>query len=203
MVHAVPRLTETLAQVLRDLCIVFHYQNSHDHQYITPIMIETGQKAPDFTLNDSEGRPVALSQYRGSTVVVYFYPKDDTPGCTKEACSFRDNWPAIVARGGGAGGEAAAGGIVVLGISADDEASHRAFAEKYDLPFTLLSDPETKVIRQWGAWGTKNMYGKVFEGILRYTYIVDGEGVVRKVFKKVKTDEHAREVLDAITELGL
>ncbi len=193
-------------------------------------MIETGQQAPDFTLNDADGNAVTLSQYRGRPVVVYFYPKDDTPGCTKEACSFRDNWEAITGYCGGGGPNGSsgdggdpiesskgsstttsadsttsdgAGGIVVLGISADDETSHRKFADKHNLPFTLLADPEKKVIKEWGAWGKKNMYGKLYEGIMRYTYILDGEGVVRKIFKKVKTGEHAREVLEAIRELGL
>lgn len=155
-------------------------------------MIDVGQAAPDFTLTDAEGRSVSVSDYRGRTVVIYFYPKDDTPGCTKQACSLRDGHAALRERG-----------VVVLGISADNQASHRAFADKYALPFTLLSDPEHTAIRAYGAWGTKNMYGKMFEGIMRYTFVVDAHGIVRKVFKKVKTEDHAAEVLSALDELGL
>jgi peroxiredoxin Q/BCP len=152
-------------------------------------MIEPGQQAPDFTLTDQHGAKHTLSGYRGDPVVVYFYPKDDTPGCTKEACSFRDNWDAL-----------RHANVTVFGISADDVASHAAFATKYNLPFPILADPTMDVIRAWGAWGTKNMYGKLSEGIMRYTYVLDAEGVVTKVFKRPKTDIHAEEVLAALAK---
>lgn len=147
-------------------------------------MIQAGQTAPDFTLPNQDGTPVALSSHRGHPVVVYFYPADDTPGCTKEACSFRDNWDAL-----------SAAGVTVLGISADDPASHRAFVDKYALPFTLLADPAHTVINAYGVWGTKNMYGKEVEGLLRTTFLIDANGVVKHVFKRPKTEIHAQEVL--------
>lgn len=150
-------------------------------------MIEAGQTAPDFELPDQDGMPVRLSGFRGRHVAVYFYPKDDTPGCTKEACSFRDNHAALTERG-----------VVVLGISADDTASHRAFREKYELPFPLLADPAMEVIRAWGAYGEKNRYGKISEGILRYTFLIGPDGIVKRVFKRPKTDVHGEEILAAI-----
>lgn len=150
-------------------------------------MVETGQTAPDFELPDQHGRTHRLSDHRGAPVVVYFYPKDDTPGCTKEACSFRDNWDTLAARG-----------ITVFGISADDVASHRSFAEKHQLPFPILADPDMETIQAYGAWGIKNMYGKKFESILRYTFLIDADGVVTKVFKRPRTEIHAEEVLNAL-----
>ena len=147
-------------------------------------MIEVGQQAPDFSLPDQDGNTTTLSQFRGQKVVLYFYPKDNTPGCTKEACSFRDNLPAISQKG-----------AVVLGVSADSTGSHQKFRSKFELPFTLLSDPDHTVIQAYGAWGTKKMYGKEYEGIMRYTFLIDENGVVTKVFTKVKTAQHAEEVL--------
>lgn len=117
-------------------------------------------------------------------MVVYFYPKDDSPGCTTEACSFRDNWSTLQEHG-----------VTVLGISADDVASHRAFVAKHDLPFSLLADTDMAVMKAWGAYGVKNMYGKKVTGIFRYTYVLDAQGVVIKLFKRPKTDVHAQEVL--------
>ena len=151
-------------------------------------MLETGQNAPDFELPDQHGSLHRLSDHRGGPVVVYFYPKDDTPGCTKEACSFRDNWD-----------ELKAAGVTVFGISADEVASHKAFAEKHSLPFPLLADPEMGTIQAYGAWGMKNMYGKKFESILRYTFVIDGEGTVTRVFKRPRTEIHAEEVLAALS----
>lgn len=151
-------------------------------------MLEAGQKAPDFALPDQDGTITSLSQFRGKKVVIYFYPKDDTPGCTKEACSFRDNYQALQDAG-----------AVVLGVSADDSKSHGKFREKYSLPFPLLADTEKSMIQAYGAWGVKKMYGKEYEGIMRSTVIVDEEGTVMKVYPKVKPDEHAQEVLEAIT----
>lgn len=150
-------------------------------------MIEVGQEAPDFRLQNQNGEEVQLHALRGKPVVVYFYPKDDTPGCTKEACSFRDNWAALQEQG-----------ITVLGVSADDVASHKAFASKHNLPFGLLADTDKAVMKAWGAYGMKNMYGKKVEGIFRYTYVLDADGVVTKLFKRPKTDIHAEEVLAAL-----
>jgi peroxiredoxin Q/BCP len=147
-------------------------------------MLSTGDKAPDITLRDDTGADVSLRGFPGRKVVVYFYPKDDTPGCTKEACSFRDNYDAILAKG-----------AVVIGISQDGEASHAKFRTKYELPFYLLSDPERKAIDAFGAWGEKKMYGKTYEGILRSTFVIDEDGTVIKVWPKVKPEDHAAEVL--------
>ncbi len=131
-----------------------------------------------------------MADYRGRWVVLYFYPKDDTPGCTKEACAFRD-----------AHAELEALGAVVLGVSADDVQSHRRFAEKHGLNFPLLADPEKTVIRAYGAWGRKNLYGRVYEGVMRYTFLIDPEGRVARVWKKVKPEAHAREVAEALRAL--
>lgn len=142
--------------------------------------------APDFTLPDAEGNRHTLSDYRGQKVVVYFYPKDDTPGCTKEACSFRDMDETYKKHS-----------IRVLGISNDDAESHRKFADKYNLKHTLLADPQNTVCPLYDAYGVKKMYGREYEGIKRMTYLLDEEGKVVKIFKRVKTDIHASEVLDA------
>ncbi len=150
-------------------------------------MLNKGDKAPAFTLTDETGASVSLSDFAGKKVVVYFYPKDDTPGCTKEACSFRDSYDAILAKG-----------AVVIGISQDNEASHGKFKSKYDLPFYLLSDPDRKAITAFGAWGEKKMYGKSYEGILRSTFVVDEKGIVIKAWPKVKPEDHAAEVLSAL-----
>jgi len=149
-------------------------------------MLETGQQAPDFTLPDAEGMQHTLSDYQGQKVVVYFYPKDDTPGCTKEACSFRDTDSAYSRYN-----------IKVFGISNDDEKSHAKFAQKYNLKHTLLADTENKVCPAYDAYGKKNMYGREYEGIKRSTFLLDESGKIVKIFKKVKTDIHADEVLDA------
>lgn len=150
-------------------------------------MLNVGDKAPDFTLQNQDGETVSLKDFAGKRVIVYFYPKDDTPGCTKEACSIRDNFPALAEKD-----------AVVLGISADSVESHKRFKEKFDLPFTLLSDPEKEVIRAYGAWGTKKMYGKEYEGIMRYTYIIGADGTVEKAFEKVKTAQHGEELLGVL-----
>ena len=152
--------------------------------------MRVGEVAPEFTLEDQDGRRHRLADYRGRWVVLYFYPKDDTPGCTKEACAFRD-----------AHAELEALGAVVLGVSADDVQSHRRFAEKHGLNFPLLADPEKTVIRAYGAWGRKNLYGRVYEGVMRYTFLIDPEGRVARVWKKVKPEAHAREVAEALRAL--
>jgi peroxiredoxin Q/BCP len=150
--------------------------------------IEEGKPAPDFTLQSVGGNSVSLRNLRGKNVVVYFYPKDDTPGCTKEACGFRDLWADIEALG-----------AVVLGVSPDDGASHEKFAAKYSLPFTLLSDPDKTVMTQYGAYGEKTMYGKKTMGVIRSTVWVGPDGKVRKHWKKVsKAEEHPAKVLEAL-----
>jgi peroxiredoxin Q/BCP len=149
-----------------------------------------GAEAPNFELKDQAGAGVRLRDLRGKWVVVYFYPKDDTPGCTKEACNFRDNYGAIQAAG-----------ATVLGISGDSEASHAKFAAKYELPFTLLVDSEDHgVAREYGAWGTKNMYGRTYEGVLRSTFIVGPDGRIAKVWPKVSPAAHGEEVLRWLKE---
>ena len=147
-------------------------------------MLKEGTNAPDFTLKDSEGKEQSLSQYKGKKVILYFYPKDDTPGCTQEACDFRDSLPVINKKK-----------AVILGISADSVGSHEKFAKKFGLPFTLLSDPEKKVIQQYKVLGEKNMYGKKYMGILRTTYVIDEKGVIVKVFQNVKVPGHVKDVL--------
>jgi peroxiredoxin Q/BCP len=147
-------------------------------------MLEEGTNAPDFTLESAGGGTVSLSGYRGKTVVLYFYPKDDTPGCTTEACNFRDDYSDILAAG-----------AVVLGVSPDSVKSHDKFAVKYELPFPLLSDPDHRVAEMYGAWGEKKMYGRAYMGIMRSTYIVDKDGVIIKVFPKVSPANHSAEVL--------
>jgi peroxiredoxin Q/BCP len=153
--------------------------------------IEPGDDAPDFTLTTHDGGSFALSSLRGQTVVLYFYPRDDTPGCTKEACGFRD-----------AEKQLAQAVAVVLGVSPDSPESHARFREKYRLPFTLLADPDHAVAERYGAWREKNMYGKKSMGIARSTFIIDPNGRVAKVFKAVKTAVHAEQVLTAIAELS-
>lgn len=145
--------------------------------------------APAFSLQDQHGNEVSLASLRGKWSVIYFYPKDDTPGCTKEACSFRDNHGAIQAAG-----------AIVLGVSGDSAAAHRKFAGKYGLPFQLLADEGHTVARAFGAWGTKSMYGKTYDGILRSTFVIDPDGKIAKVWPKVKPDTHGAEVLDWLKE---
>jgi len=150
-------------------------------------MVSEGNVAPDFTLPDENGNQVGLSQFRGRKVILYFYPKDDTPGCTTEACGIRDSFPNFEASG-----------AVVLGVSPDSVESHKKFKEKYNLPFTLLADTDHKVAEMYGVWGTKKMYGREFTGVLRTTFLIDEEGKVQKVFKNVKPDVHAQELVEAL-----
>jgi peroxiredoxin Q/BCP len=160
--------------------------------------VKEQQPAPDFTLpaigseDIVKNGQVQLSDLRKNVIVLYFYPKDDTPGCSAEACSFRD-----------ANHEMQTRGIVVLGVSADDLASHQSFAEKYGLPFPLLADTDTTVSQLYGVWKEKNLYGKKYLGVSRETFLIDQEGIVRKVWRKVSAAEHAQEVLQAIESLGL
>ena len=153
--------------------------------------IQPGTPAPDFELVDADGTKHKLSSKRGGPVAVYFYPKDDTPGCTKQACGIRDHWD-----------ELNAAGVTVWGISGDDADSHRKFAAKYDLPLTLLIDDGNEVAAEYGAYGEKNMYGKKSFGIKRSTYLIDADGNVAKVWKRVKVEEHAQSILDAVAELA-
>ncbi len=147
-------------------------------------MLTAGQKAPDFTLNDQNGNPVSLSDFLGKKVVVYFYPKDNTPGCTRQACAFAGAYEQFKQKD-----------VVVIGISKDSVASHVKFAEKYSLPFILLSDPERVAIESYGAWAEKKLYGKVSMGVVRCTFIIDEQGIVTHVMPKAKPDTNAQEIL--------
>jgi len=147
-------------------------------------MLEVGTKAPDFTLNDKDGAPVSLSDFRGKRVVLYFYPRDNTPGCTRQACAFAGAYEGFKTVN-----------AVVIGISKDSVASHQKFAEKYALPFILLSDPERTAIEAYGVWQEKKNYGKVSMGVVRSTYIIDENGMIEKVMQKVKPDTNAEETL--------
>jgi peroxiredoxin Q/BCP len=147
-------------------------------------MLETGTMAPDFTLESDGSGPVSLSDFRGKKVVLYFYPKDDTPGCTTEACNFRDDYAALTAAG-----------AVVLGVSPDSIKSHRSFKNKYELPFLLLSDPDHKVADTYGAWGPKKMMGKSYMGIIRSTFVIDEAGKIIRAFPKVDVKQHSQDVL--------
>ena len=151
-------------------------------------MLKTGEKAPSFKLQDSEGMVHSLEDYQGKTFVVYFYPKDDTPGCTKEACSFRDNYSAFEEAG-----------VEIIGISPDTVESHQKFSEKYELPFTLLADPDHKVCEAYEVWGLKKSFGREYEGVFRTTFIIGPEGKIKRVFENVKPSEHSQEVLEEVS----
>lgn len=146
--------------------------------------LASGQEAPAFETTDQNGETVRLSDFAGSKVILYFYPKDDTPGCTKEACNFRDNYQTLLAKG-----------YKVLGVSVDDQKSHKKFAEKYSLPFPLLADIDKKIVEAYGVWGEKSMYGKKYMGVNRVTYVIDEKGKVEHVYEKVKPETHAEEIL--------
>jgi thioredoxin-dependent peroxiredoxin len=155
-------------------------------------MLEPGDTPPPFTLTDADGREVSLRDFKGRHVILYFYPEDDTPGCTKEACGFRDAWDDLEALG-----------VAVLGVSADDAASHRRFASKYRLPFTLLSDPDRKVMRAYGAYGEKTMYGRKVVGVIRSTVWIGPDGRVRRHWARVaNAGEHPAKVLAALRAAG-
>ena len=147
-------------------------------------MLEAGTKAPDFTLMDKDGNTIRLSDFLGKKVVLYFYPKDNTPGCTRQACAFAASYEQFKTQN-----------IVVIGISKDSAASHLKFAQKYDLPFILLSDPELQAIQAYDVWQEKKLYGKVSMGVVRTTYIIDEQGIIEKVMPKVKPDTNAAEIL--------
>jgi peroxiredoxin Q/BCP len=152
-------------------------------------MPEEGKKAPAFKLKNQDGKVVSLSDFKGKDVILYFYPKDNTPGCTAEACSFRDAMPRFT-------------GIdaVILGISPDSVESHKKFAEKFNLPFNLLSDEEKEVVQKYDVWKEKNNYGKKYMGVVRTTFVIDKNGIIKKIFGKVKVDGHSEEVMKALQE---
>ncbi len=149
-------------------------------------MLNAGEKAPDFVVKDQDGNDVKLSDFKGEKVVLYFYPRDMTPGCTKQACSLRDGFSKLKKNN-----------IAVLGVSTDDEASHRKFIDKYELPFRLLADVNNEVSDLYGVYVEKNMYGKKYMGIKRTTYLIDEDGNIAAILKKIKVDDHADEVLSA------
>ena len=155
------------------------------------VTLEAGDRAPLFTLKDQDGKTHKLTDYRGQTVVLYFYPRDDTPGCTKEACSFRDEMSGLEAEG-----------AVVLGVSNDDAESHRKFRAKYELAFPLLVDGNTKVSTWYGAWGEKNNYGKIIVGMIRSTFVIGPDGNLLKVWKRARAADHGVAVLKSLRELN-
>jgi peroxiredoxin Q/BCP len=150
-----------------------------------------GKKAPAFTGKDQNGKKVTLAQFKGQKVVLYFYPQDNTPTCTVQACNLRDNFSALQKEG-----------IVVIGVSPDEAAKHKKFEAKFELPFTLLADPELTIIEKYGVWGEKSMYGKTYMGLLRTTFLIDENGVIKKIFAKPKSKEHSEEILNAWKEIG-
>jgi len=143
-----------------------------------------GEKAPDFQSKDQNGNPISLNQYLGKKVVLYFYPKDNTPGCTDQACNLRDNYEALLAAG-----------YVILGLSVDDEKTHQKFIKKFDLPFPLIADTEKEIVEKYGVWVEKSMYGKTYMGIARTTFIINEEGIITEVIEKVNTKEHTSQIL--------
>lgn len=151
--------------------------------------LEVGQEAPSFTGVDQNGNNVSLSDFKGKKVVLYFYPADDTPGCTAQACNLRDNYALLKQNG-----------FEILGVSPDDTTSHQKFESKYSLPFTLLADPQREIIDQYGVWGEKNLYGNKFMGVLRTTFVIDENGKIQKIFKRPKTQEHAEEIIGKVNE---
>ena len=149
--------------------------------------LQQGDKAPGFTANDQNGKAVSLADFLGKNVILYFYPKDDTPGCTAEACDFRDNYQSLIGRG-----------FEVIGVSVDDEKSHKKFESKYQLPFTLISDTEHSIVEAYGVWVEKNMYGKKHMGTARKTFIINGDGIIDKIIDKVDTKASSQQVLDLL-----
>lgn len=147
--------------------------------------LKIGDKAPMFEGKNQDGNLLKLTDFKGKKVVLYFYPKDDTPGCTAEACSLRDNYTELLNKG-----------FVVIGVSADDEKSHKKFISKYELPFHLIADTEKVILNAYGTWGEKKMYGKSYMGVLRYTFIISEDGAIEKIFEKVDTKNHSQQIMD-------
>jgi thioredoxin-dependent peroxiredoxin len=148
--------------------------------------LKLGDKAPSFQSTDQHGKSIKLDDFKGSKVVLFFYPKDNTPGCTAEACNLRDNYQALLNKG-----------YKVIGVSADDLKSHQKFSEKFDLPFPLLPDTDKKIVTDYGVWGPKKFMGKSYEGISRTTFVIDDQGVIEKVFDKVDTKNHSQQILES------
>jgi peroxiredoxin Q/BCP len=149
--------------------------------------LKTGNQSPDFKAIDQDGNEVKLSSYKGKKIILYFYPKADTPGCTAESCNLRDNYSILLDKG-----------YKIIGVSADSREKQKKFAEKFHLPFTLIPDVEKNIIKTYGAWGLKKMYGKEYEGILRTTYVIDESGKIEKIFEKIETNDHAKQILIAM-----
>lgn len=149
--------------------------------------LQEGSLAPDFIANDQQGNPVTLSSFKGKKVILYFYPKDDTPGCTAEACNLRDNYQTLTQQG-----------FVVIGVSTDSEKSHQKFIAKHELPFILIADTDKKVHELYGTWQEKSMYGRKYMGTARYTFVIDENGVIAKIFTKVDTKNHTQQILDSL-----
>jgi peroxiredoxin Q/BCP len=149
--------------------------------------LKEGNKAPDFTANDQNGQTVSLSDFKGKNVILYFYPKDDTPGCTAEACSFRDNYQSLLSQG-----------FQVIGVSTDDENSHKKFESKYNLPFPLIADTDQKIVEDYGVWVEKNNYGKTYMGTARTTFIIDQSGIISNIIEKVDSKNASQQVLDLL-----
>jgi thioredoxin-dependent peroxiredoxin len=151
--------------------------------------LKQGQVAPDFTATDQNGKPLSLKMLKGKKVILYFYPKDDTPGCTSEACNLRDNYQELQDMG-----------FVVIGVSPDNEKSHQKFSSKYNLPYHLIPDPDKSIIKSYGAWGEKRMYGKSYEGVLRTTYIISEKGLIETVIEKVDVKNHTKQIIELINQ---
>ena len=153
--------------------------------------LKEGDPAPHFEWKDQNGNIISLDHLKGKKVILYFYPKDNTPGCTAEACNLRDNYSGLRSKG-----------FEVIGVSADNERSHKNFKDKFELPFNLISDTEKKILKAFGAWGKKSMYGKEYEGILRKTFVIDENGIIIKIFEKVDTKNHTSQILEAMKIKG-
>ncbi|PLX13884.1 MAG: thioredoxin-dependent thiol peroxidase [Marinilabiliales bacterium] len=149
--------------------------------------LKVGDKAPEFKGVDQNENPISLSDFKGSNLILYFYPKDNTPGCTNEACDLRDNYNMWLEKG-----------YKVVGVSPDSVASHQKFISKYDLPFPLIADTEKEIIKSYGAWGPKKLYGREYEGLLRTTFVIDEQGTISEIFSKVKTKDHTNQILDSL-----
>jgi len=149
--------------------------------------LKEGDQAPGFSAKDQNGKTISLSDFKGKNVILYFYPKDDTPGCTAEACSFRDNYQSMLSKG-----------FDVIGVSTDDEKSHKKFETKFSLPFTLIADSDKHIVEAYGVWAEKNMYGKKYMGTLRTTFVIDGGGIIKKIIDKVDTKNSSQQVIDLL-----
>ncbi len=152
-------------------------------------LLEKGRAAPDFKAADQSGKEISIKQFKGKKIILYFYPKDDTPGCTSEACNLRDNYQELQDLG-----------YVVIGVSPDNEKSHQKFSAKYNLPFYLVPDPEKVIIKAYGAWGEKKMYGKSYEGVLRTTYVISEKGLIEAVIEKVNVKDHTKQIIETLNQ---